>query len=133
MGVSAGYLEAVREVFGFLPEFRVKRMFGGAGVFSGELMFALAIEEELYLRADDLNRAAFEAQESAPFTYAMRDGTRMTLGYWRAPDEIWDDPEAARRWASGSVDAAARHKSGKRKTKPRKSPELLISGPWDEG
>jgi DNA transformation protein len=102
-------------------------------VFSGELMFGLAAEEELYLRADDQNRMAFEAEGLGPFVYRMRDGEQMTLGYWRAPDAIWDDADAARRWSAGSLEAAARHKASKRKTGKTKPPELLISGPWDEG
>lgn len=133
MAVSAGYLEAVKETFAFVPELQVKRMFGGAGVFSGELMFALTFEEDLYLRADDLNRETFEGLGLEPFVYSTRDGEQMSLRYYRAPDEIWDDPEAARRWAQASIDAAARKKSAKRKKAPKKAPELLISGPWDEG
>jgi DNA transformation protein len=132
MGVSTAALEAVQEVFAFVPELRIKRMFGGAGVFSGELMFALAFEEDLYLRADEESRDRFEAEGCAQFTYATRDGERMSLGYWRAPDEVWDDPEAARRWAGLSLEAATRKKAAKRKAKPRKAPELLISGPWDD-
>ena len=132
MGVSPAYIEALSELFGFLPEFRVKRMFGGAGVFSGELMFALAFEDDLYLRADDESRGELEAIGAEPFTYEAR-GEVMTLGYWRAPGEIWDDPEAARRWAARSLEAAARKRSTKRKTKRKaKAPELLISGPWDD-
>ena len=133
MGVSAAYIDTLGELFGFVPEFRVKRMFGGAGVFSGELMFALAFEDDLYLRADDESRGELEAIGSEPFTYEAR-GEVMTLGYWRAPGEIWDDPEAAQRWAARSLEAAARKRAAKsRKKKGGKAPELLISGPWDDG
>jgi DNA transformation protein len=131
MGVSPAYIEALSELFGFLPEFRVKRMFGGAGVFSGELMFALAFEDDLYLRVDDESRSELEAMGSEPFTYEAR-GEVMTLGYWRAPGEIWDDPEAARRWGARAVEAARRKRSAKSRKTRRKAPELLISGPWDE-
>jgi DNA transformation protein len=134
MAVSAAYLEALRELFAFLPEFRIKRMFGGAGVFSGELMFALAFQDDLYLRADDENRPTFEEAGSEQFLYETRDGERMSLGYWRAPSEIWDDPDAARRWARASIEAAGRKQASKRSksAKKKKPPELLISGPWDE-
>lgn len=133
MAVSSAVLEGVEELFAFIPELRIKRMFGGAGVFSGELMFALAFEEDLFLRADEETRERFEAAGCAQFTYATREGERMSLGYWRAPDEVWDDPEAARTWGELSLAAAVRKKAGKRRAKPRKAPELLISGPWDEG
>jgi DNA transformation protein len=134
MAVSAAYLEALHELFAFLPAFRIKRMFGGAGVFSGELMFALAADEDLFLRADDENRPLLEAAGSEQFLYETRDGEQMSLGYWRAPGEVWDDPEAARRWARLSLEAAGRKQASKggKGAKKKKPPELLISGPWDE-
>jgi DNA transformation protein len=133
MAVSAAYLESLHELFGFVPEFRIKRMFGGAGVVSGELMFAVVFEEDLFLRADDETRPAFLAVGSDQFVYATRDGEQMSLGYWRAPGEVWDDPDAAQRWTRLGLEAAARKKqASKRSKKPKKAPELLISGPWDE-
>jgi DNA transformation protein len=132
MPVSESFLDTVRDLIRDLPQTRIKRMFGGAGVFSGELMFALVFEEDLYLRADADNRAAFEAEGLGPFTYRARDGAEMTLSYWRAPEAVWDDAEAARTWFQASVDAALRHKAARRG--PRKSPKrqaLLIPGPWD--
>ena len=55
----------------------------------------------------------------------------MDQVYWRAPEAVWEDPEAAQRCAGLALDAAARKAT---RTKPRgKAPELLISGPWDEG
>lgn len=132
MGVSAAFLDSVQELFAALPDLRVKRMFGGAGVFSGELMFALVGEETLFIRADALNRAGFEAEGSTPFTYRMKDGAEAQLGYWRAPDAVWDDPDAAAHWARAGLEAAARYKAGKRKRSTTQAPALLISGPWDE-
>lgn len=36
-------------------------MFGGVGLYAGELFFALIDDDILYLKADDTTRAAFEA------------------------------------------------------------------------
>jgi DNA transformation protein len=138
MPVSDTFLDSLREILGETPEFRIKRMFGGAGVFSGELMFALAFDSDLYLRADPLTRPDFEAQGCAPFTYVVKDGATMQLGYWRAPEAVWDDAETAARWTRLAIEAAARLHAAKRKPRKKasapkaKTPELLISGPWDE-
>lgn len=113
MAVSPGYSEAVLDLFAFVPEVRVKRMFGGAGVFSGEMMFGLIIADELYLKTDDQTRPVFDAEGCAPWTYS-RGGVDRDMGYCRAPDAVWDDPDDARRWAALATEAAAR------KLKPKK-------------
>jgi DNA transformation protein len=137
MPVSESFLDTVRELIADLPQTRIKRMFGGAGVFSGDLMFALAFDSDLYLRADPVTRADFEAEGGAPFTYVVKDGSSLQLGYWRAPEAVWDDSEAATRWIRLALEAAARHQAAKRKPGKRakatsKPLDLLISGPWDE-
>lgn len=116
MAVSPGYSEAVLDLFAFVPEVRVRRMFGGAGVFTGEMMFALIIADELFLKTDDQTRPAFDAEGCAPWIYS-RGGVDRDMGYCRAPDALWEDPDDARHWAGLAVSAAARKfKPKKRKT-----------------
>lgn len=107
MAVSPGYSEAVLEMFAFVPEVRIKRMFGGAGVFAGEMMFALIIADELYLKTDEITRPVFDAGGCTPWIYS-RGGVDRDMSYCRAPDAIWDDPDEARRWADLAVGAAMR-------------------------
>jgi DNA transformation protein len=111
--VSAAYKDQVGDLLGFTPELRIKRMFGGAGVWTGELMFALIIDDELFFKVDDQTRPAFESEGCAPWTYE-RGGQARDMGYNRAPDLIWDDPDEARRWAELAIAAAHR------KRKPKK-------------
>ena len=40
---------------------RGKSMFGGVGIYSGELFFALLDNDTLFLKVDDSNRGDFEA------------------------------------------------------------------------
>jgi DNA transformation protein len=83
-------------------------MFGGAGLYADELMFALGVDDTLYLKADAETRPLFEAAGSDPFTYARRDGTATLTSYWRLPDAALDDPEEAVRWGRVALDAARR-------------------------
>lgn len=85
----------------------LRRMFGSLGVFSHGTMFGLVRHDTLYLRADDLNRPAFEAAGSEPFTY-MRAGERTALAYWTLPEALLDEPDELRQWARAALAAAHR-------------------------
>jgi DNA transformation protein len=113
--------EAIQDLFQDLGPVRIRRMFGGYGVYAGEHMFALATGGEIYLKADDASRPDFEAAGSRPFTYKAK-GRTMRLGYWLMPEDGIDDPSGAARWARLAVEAATRAAASrppKRRLKPR--------------
>ena len=118
MKVSAGFVDYLNDLFGALGVVRARPMFGGAGVYAGDLMFALLDHDEtIYLRADAETRAAFEAAGSQPFRYPLKTGEEMELGYWRIPEEALDSPESAAEWGRLAIEAALRKKA---QAKPRK-------------
>ncbi len=127
MAVSEDFSAHVQELLGALGPIRIKRMFGGAGVYAHELMFGLIAGETLYLKADDLNEAEFRAAGSAPFTFAMKDGRTAEIRYMSLPEDAAEDAEAAERWARLGLDAALRAK------KPKKGASRadIGPGPWD--
>lgn len=84
-----------------------RRMFGGHGLYHEGLMFAIVMNQRLFLKADAQNRPEFEAQSLMPFTYPMK-GKEIALSYWSAPDAVFDNPTEAVRWARSAWDAAAR-------------------------
>lgn len=129
MAVSEDYAAHVRELLEPLGAVRTKRMFGGAGVYAGDLMFGLIAGETLYLKVDDTTQGAFEAAGSGPFVFGMKDGSSASLRYWRLPDEAADDPQEAARWARLGLDAALRAKKPK---KARAGRADIGPGPWDE-
>ncbi len=130
MAVSAEFKDQVQEALGGLGALKFKGMFGGASVSVGDVNFGLIFGETLYLKVDDLNRAAFEATDSEPFVYAMKNGKTGRLHYWRLPEAGWDDPDEAERWARLAIDAALRAKQPKTK-KGRAMREDIGPGPWD--
>jgi DNA transformation protein len=83
-------------------------MFGGAGVYSGELFIAILAEDTLYLKVDDENRGRYEALGIQPFSYVRRDGRMATMSYYPVPSEILDSPDALAPWARQAMDAAQR-------------------------
>ncbi|HYF24031.1 MAG TPA: TfoX/Sxy family protein [Caulobacteraceae bacterium] len=119
MAVSESFLESLGDLLGFVPELRNRRMFGGAGLYTGERMFAVADDDVLYLKVDAETRPAFEAAGSEPFVYGEKDGEPLVMnGYWRAPEAVWDDEEQARAWTRLAIDAALRAKAPKPKKRP---------------
>ena len=111
--------EAIGELFSALRGVRVRAMFGGRGVFFGDLMFALESAGEIYLKAYAEILGRFEEAGSRPFAYT-RNGRSMHLGYWRLPDAALDDPEEAGRWARLAADAARRSATVKSAKAPRR-------------
>jgi DNA transformation protein len=92
-----------------LGEVRTKRMFGGHGIYVGEVFIAIVHGETLYLKADDATRARFAAAGSREFTYTAQGKTKA-LGYWSAPVDAMDSPAEMRPWAALAMQAALRSK-----------------------
>ena len=50
-----------------VPPVRDRAMFGGVGLYSGEVFFALISDDALYIRADEAARPEFEALGMPPY------------------------------------------------------------------
>ena len=90
-----------------------KKMFGAHGIFREELMFGIVADETLFLKADDENRADFEARGLERFVY-YKKGEPMYLSYYQAPEEALDDSGDMLIWAEKSFAAAVRSGMKKR-------------------
>ena len=106
------FIDYLQEVFELFGPVRARRMFGGHGLFHEGLMFALVVEDCLYLKADAINRKWFLEAGLGPFQYS-RKGRLVSLGYYQAPPEILEEPEQAAAWARRSFEAALRARAGR--------------------
>jgi DNA transformation protein and related proteins len=113
----------IRDLFAPFGAVTVRRMFSGAGIFCDGLMFGLVVREVIYLKADDSNRADFERDGCAPFTYTRgrKSGrpSQHALPYWRLPERLYDDPDELAVWARRAFAVAERKKFGGRSTSKR--------------
>lgn len=123
------HLEHARELLASIPDLRFRRMFGGLGVFSGDLMFALVAGDQVYLKTVAETRGAFEAAGSEPFAFDTAKG-RTATSYWSLPAIAEDDAALAQHWAQLALNTAVAAKRSKPKL-GRKSHDLG-PGPWDE-
>ena len=94
-------------------------MFGGHGIYHDDLMFALVADDELYLKADDLSAEHFTNLDLQQFEYQKNDKS-MKMSYFMAPEEIFEEPEQAKKWATLAFDAALRNKKKKSGKKSKK-------------
>jgi len=111
MGVSDDYLGYALERLGVIGPVSSKRMFGGAGIYSGGVCFALVADDTLYLKVDDSNRDDYVsagARAFSPFgTYSM--------SYYELPADVLDDDAMLAEWAGRSIAAAGRGSARGRK------------------
>jgi DNA transformation protein len=93
------------ELFGALGPVRVKRMFGGHGIYVDDVFIAIVAGETLYLKANGETSARFESAGCQPFRYTAK-GRTVSVGYWSAPAQALDSPAAMRPWALLALQAA---------------------------
>lgn len=102
------YANYLADVLAPLGPIHWRAMFGGYGVYCGDLFFALAVDDVLYLKADAETRERFEQAGLPPFTYLKQGQKSVSVSYYQAPDEIFDDEEALRLWGNLALAAALR-------------------------
>jgi DNA transformation protein len=83
-------------------------MFGGVGVYAGDLFFALIADDTLYFKVDDATRGDFEARGSDPFRPYGEAGE--TMQYYRVPEDLLEDAEELCVWAERAIGVARRAK-----------------------
>lgn len=118
MAISASSIDHAKDLFAPFGDIRVKKMFGGAGVYCDDLFFAIMDDEAIWFKVDDDTRAEFESRGLEPFVFEMKDGSSGTMSYYNAPDDIYDDEDELKRWTTMALDAASR--AAKFKKKPAK-------------
>lgn len=117
MAGSSEFVAFVTESLRPLGGVSARPMFGGFGIYKDGVMFALIAADQLYLKVDDGNRAAYDDAGLPHFTYTER-GKPIRMPYREAPPEGFDDPELLCDWARDAYAAALRT----RRPKPRPSP-----------
>ncbi len=105
MARQSEFVEFVLELLAPLGNVRARAMFSGHGIYQGEVMFAIIVDDQLYFKVDSVSRQAYAARGLAPFTYVARGKTKA-LQYYEAPPEVFEEPEAMRKWAQQAVGVA---------------------------
>jgi DNA transformation protein len=116
MRVSDGFRAFVLDQLSGVDGMRAKDMFGGIGLYAGDVFFGILASDVLYLKVDETNRGEYEAAGTEPFRpYADRP---MTMAYYAVPLEVLETAPTLIEWAERSVSAARASKSTA-KSKPK--------------
>lgn len=92
---SSTSAEGLRDSLSHLGDIRLKKMFGGHGVFVESTMFALVDRDgDIFFKADDTNVQLFEEAGS-------HKHSRMP--YYHVPDDVLTDEDKLEKWAQASI------------------------------
>ncbi len=106
---------AIEEMFQSLGPVTIKRMFGGKGIYVGDLIVALEVDGEVLLKADEVTIPEFELSGSRQWVYAgKKTGAPLRMPYWSIPEDAFDDPDLMAEWVRLALDAALRANPDKR-------------------
>ena len=106
------FIKFLYEVFADFGPINSRKMFGGYGIYHDGLMIGLVANDTLYLKTDNISEEHFSVKGLTAFEYD-KAGKKVKMSYFLAPEEIYDDPEAAIFWANLAYEAALRSKSKK--------------------
>lgn len=110
------YVDFLIEQFSPLGKITDRSMFGGYCLYCDGFVFGLVANSELFLKADDSTAGEFVARGLKAF--APFEDQSMTMSYYQAPAEIFEDDTAMRKWVGGAVGCGRRnYKPKKQKTK----------------
>ncbi|KAJ03275.1 TfoX/Sxy family protein [Sulfitobacter mediterraneus] len=97
MSLSAGDIAFATELFEDLPDLTTRRMFGGMGIYSEGVIFALLHSDgQIMIKStggafsDEL-----EAMGAVKWTYTRKDGAASSMPYYSLPDAALEDSELA--------------------------------------
>jgi DNA transformation protein len=94
-----------------IPDVRARSMFGGVGVYAGDLFFGLMDDDILYFKVDDSNRGRFEERGMGPFR-PYGDGGEV-MQYYEVPADVLEDVDLLASWVEASVAVAKKARRGR--------------------
>lgn len=107
--VSREYCEYLADMLSPWAKVNARAMFGGFGLYRGDRIFGIVVEDTLYFKVSASNRAVYETAGSEPFSYQAK-GRRVAMSYWQVPADVLDDAETLCQWAEKAYRVAVESK-----------------------
>jgi DNA transformation protein len=116
---SPGFVSFAVELLGRVGPVRARAMFGGHGIYCGDLMIGLVDDDEVFLKTDGETRPRFEEAGCRQWVYSGGK-KEMKTSYFRPPDEAHESPEDMEPWGRLALEAGRRSAALKRAKGPKK-------------
>jgi len=117
MAVSDSYLAFILEQLGGVRALVTKRMFGGVGIYSGDVFFAVIDNDTIFFKVDDELAARYREAGMPPF--APMPGKPPMMSYYQVPTDVLEDAEEMVKWAKESITRAGTKRSKGPKARSR--------------
>lgn len=101
---SAAFRDFVLDQLSEVPTLSARPMFGGFGLYSGEVFFGLIAAGVLYLKVDAATRPSFEAAGSSPFK--PYGGPGVMSSYFNVPLDVLEHAPTLVVWARRAIEVA---------------------------
>ena len=88
-----------------------RKMFGGVGLYSDGVFFAVIDNDRLYFKVDDMNFPDYQAFGMPQWVIEGANGGAMP--YYEVPDQVLADSGKLGEWIDGAVGVALRKKGGR--------------------
>jgi DNA transformation protein len=118
MSVSDSFLTFVLEQLDGLSALMARRMFGGVGIYSGDVFFAVIDNDTLFFKVDDGLRRRYVEAGMPPF--APIPNKPPMMGYYQVPLAVLEDADELKRWAEDSLKIRGARVHGARSPGPRR-------------
>lgn len=103
------------DLFGEFGPIRLRRFFGGEGIYAGDTMLGMVFNNDtIYFKTDAETRKAFDAEKSKPFTF-YKGKELITTTWLSLPDRLYDDPDELAQWARAALKVAQASPAAKKK------------------
>ncbi len=100
---------AIEEIFETLGPIKIRRMFGGKGIYFDGVIIAVELRGELMLKGDAIVAPDYEAAGAKRWTYVnSRHGKSVAMPYWSLPDGAADSADEMTPWARKAYEAGLR-------------------------
>ena len=111
MKTREGFLAFVLDQLDGIEHIVSRPMFGGTGLYAGDVFFGIIFHDILYLKVDAQTRPDYERAAMKPFTpYAPRT---TTMQYYEVPAGVLENGEDLTAWARKAIAAAERRSQKK--------------------
>jgi DNA transformation protein and related proteins len=113
------FLEFLHEQFAPLGQIDSRSMFGGYCLYCDGVVFGLVANNQVFLKADEVNRPDFEARNLPAFR--PFDDQDVVMQYYEAPPEVYENHDAVRHWCGGALEAGRRSRVKKKGARGRRA------------